>query len=85
MQVMKENKTIGKIPVRCFYTSYKGNHDDKYSCTFIAFLYFVVRVAYGNHIAAKSGELSVNKGDNIGIMDKNRDDGYWKVNYLILC
>ena len=44
----------------------------------------MVRVAYGNHIAAKSGELSVNKGDNIGIMDKDRDDGYWEVNYFIL-
>ena len=43
----------------------------------------MVYIAYGNHITAKSGELSVNKGDNIGIIDKSRDDGYWMVNYFM--
>ena len=58
-----------------------------YLYTFIAFLYFLwfIIIAYGNHISAKSGELSVTKGDNITIIDKDRDDGYWMVNYLILC
>ena len=51
-----------------------------FTYTFIVFLYFVVHIAYENHTAAKSGELSINKGDNIGIIDENRDDGYWMVN-----
>ena len=37
MQVMKENREEGKIPVRCFYTTYKGNHGDKYIMPFIHF------------------------------------------------
>ena len=52
--------------------------------SFLYFLWFII-IAYRNHISAKSGELSVTKGDNIGIIDKNRADGYWMVNYLILC
>ena len=55
-----------------------------YLYTFIAFLYFLI-IAYENYIVAKSVELSVTKGDNIGIIDKYRADGYWMVNYLILC
>ena len=39
----------------------------------------MVYIAYENHTATKSGELSINKGDNIVIIDKNRSDGYWKV------
>ena len=43
MQVMKENKTTGKIPVGCFSEIYIGNHGDKYFFTFafIAFLWFI--------------------------------------------
>ena len=40
----------------------------------------MVHIAYGNHTATGRRELSINKGDNIGIIDKNRDDGYWMVN-----
>ena len=86
MQVMKDNKTFGKVPFSCFYASYKGNHGDKYiffTSTFIVFLYFVVHIAYRNHTAEGSAELSVNKGDNFGIIDFNREDGYWMVNYSI--
>ena len=51
-----------------------------FTYAFIVFLYFVVHIAYENHTATKSGELSINKGDNIGIIDENRSDGYWMVN-----
>ena len=82
MQVMKDNETTGKIPVKCFYPPYEGNYGDKYFFTY-TFIAFMVHIAYRNHIAAESGELSVNKGDNIGIIDVNRSDGYWMVNYSI--
>ena len=44
----------------------------------------MVHIAHENHTASKREELSVNKGDNIGIIDKSRDDGYWMVNYFML-
>ena len=38
-------------------------------------------IVHEDHKAANSRELSVNKGDNIGIIDKEIGDGYWEVNY----